>query len=682
MVNPHVRVRLRLPARTFIWWWIGGLLLAVISVLAYWPGTGGDFLFDDFANLPALGRYGGVRDAQTLLYFVTSGIADPTGRPVSMLSFLIDATNWPAAPYSFKRTNILLHALNGLLLYGTLSALGRRLSADSGHTHTAALLAAALWLAHPLWASTVLYVIQRQAMLAAFFVLAGIRAWIASREAFDAGRNQTGWTWAIVAVPVCGLLAGLSKANGFLLPLLLLVLQATVLRPLTTESRPARSSRLLLVTAPAVSAIFALIALAWQASGGNARRSFDFGERLLSQPRALMEYLHQLFIPGLGNTGVFADGFVASTGLFIPWSTLPALLLILTMAVTGWLLRQSRPVIACALLFFLTGHALESGPLMLELYFEHRNYLPATLLFWPLAWWLCAPGRYRIFRIAGGTAAASLLLLLTFAQASLWADPLALARDWAARNPGSARAQAYAAQQGSAHGHVAAADRRLINALTRYPQEPQFALNLLNLRCEAGTVTKRDLDNAARAIRHQGIGLDMINQWLAAVLAPASEHACAVLPAGALAELLQSAMSNAALSAEVQARKYELLGLQALRKQECHEAQGFFANRLVAQPRPEAVQSQTALLAVHCSPALALAHLEHYLHEGAQVAPASSPALRVRDRLTNSFWAEHWNQLLEQLSEESIASNLDPLAAQRIRKDSAPPTEIRISDHP
>src|SRR5690606_11002090 len=204
---------------------LAAFALAGIAGLAYWPGTAGGFLFDDFANLPALGRYGGVRDAQTLLYYLTSGIADPTGRPVSMLSFLVDARNWPADPYPFKRTNIVLHALNGLLLYATLAALGRRLSSDMVRVRTAALLAAALWLLHPLWASTVLYVVQRHAMLAAFFVMAGIRAWIASRNAFDQGRGTRGWLLAVLAVPVFGSLAGLAKANGFLLPLLLGVLE-------------------------------------------------------------------------------------------------------------------------------------------------------------------------------------------------------------------------------------------------------------------------------------------------------------------------------------------------------------------------------------------------------------------------------------------------------------------------
>src|SRR5690348_14370979 len=82
--------------------------LAAILALAWWayhPGLSGDFLFDDFANLPALGATGPVDNWATFWRYITSGKADPTGRPLTLLTFLIDARNWPAAPYPFKVTN-------------------------------------------------------------------------------------------------------------------------------------------------------------------------------------------------------------------------------------------------------------------------------------------------------------------------------------------------------------------------------------------------------------------------------------------------------------------------------------------------------------------------------------------------------------------------------------------------
>ena len=47
--------------------------------------------------------------------------------------------------------------------------------------------------------------------------------------------------------------------------------------------------------------------------------------------------------------------------------------------------RRKYPLLALPVLFFFAGHLLESTVIGLELYFEHRNYLPAAFLFMPLA---------------------------------------------------------------------------------------------------------------------------------------------------------------------------------------------------------------------------------------------------------------------------------------------------------
>lgn len=657
MANPRVRARIPLSVRSHLWW-LAALVLALLATLAYWPGTAGGFLFDDFANLPALGRYGGVRDAQTLLYYLTSGIADPTGRPVSMLSFLIDARNWPAEPYSFKRTNILLHAANGLLLYSTLAALGRHLSADGPRVRTAALLGAALWILHPLWASTVLYVVQRHAMLAAFFVLAGIRAWVASRDAFERGHDARGWLLALLAIPVFGTLAGLSKANGFLLPLLLVVLELSVLRPGAAATRGQAWATRLLAWLPA---ILLLAWLGWYAMqtglDGTRGRAWTLEQRLLSQPRALLDYLRLLFLPGLDARGVFADGFPPSQGLLQPWTTLPALLTTCGLACAAWLVRQRYPVFTAGAGFLLAGHAMESGVLMLELYFEHRNYLPAMLLFWPLAWWATAPGRFRRLFIAGLVGYLGLMLLATSAQARLWGDPLALALAWAEQNPDSARAQTHAFHMERSAGRDQAAEQRLAHLLELHSEEPQFALNLLDLRCSQGRATAADVEAAAAAMAaSRGLAKDVNYHWLSSALAPGTGAACSGLPDPALQHLLEAAMTDAGQArrrTEHRAREQHLIGYTALRRSDCYGAIQAFDRRMDIQPRPEFLQSQTSLLATYCSPGHALDHLVRYMEGGMTVAPASSPMLRLRDQLTQDTWDTHWQELRRALEEDS-----------------------------
>src|SRR5579863_3604177 len=237
---------------------LAGILAA--AWLVYAPGLSGGFVFDDLGNLPALGDYGPVDNWKAFFYYITSGIADPTGRPLAMLSFLIDANNWPADPESFKRTNILLHLLNGTLLCWLLLKLGRVAAKPELQVELAALLGAAFWLLHPLWISTTLYVVQREAMLPASFVLLGLLGYLHGRARLVT-QPRRGMCWILGSIGVCTLLAFLSKANGLLLPLFVATIEHVFLRPVAKRaSVPNRLKTCLAVAVyPAVFATFAYL---------------------------------------------------------------------------------------------------------------------------------------------------------------------------------------------------------------------------------------------------------------------------------------------------------------------------------------------------------------------------------------------------------------------------------------
>ncbi len=178
--------------------------MLAVTWIVYVPGLTGGFVFDDFGTLPSLGDYGRVDNWTSFLRYLTSGIADPTGRPLAMLSFLIDADNWPADPASFKRTNVLIHLFNTALLFALLVRLGRLTLTTTAHTRTvaAALLGAAIWALHPLWASTVLYVVQREAMLSGMFILLGLLAYLHGRSLIELHPARAA-AWIVGGVGVC-----------------------------------------------------------------------------------------------------------------------------------------------------------------------------------------------------------------------------------------------------------------------------------------------------------------------------------------------------------------------------------------------------------------------------------------------------------------------------------------------
>src|SRR5690554_7948782 len=104
------------------------LIFLVSCYLVYFKGLNGDFLFDDYPNLDALGALGGVTDWNTFRAFVFSGWSGPTGRPISLASFLLDDNTWPSYAPWFKHTNLLIHLLCGLLLCWATLLLMRNLN--------------------------------------------------------------------------------------------------------------------------------------------------------------------------------------------------------------------------------------------------------------------------------------------------------------------------------------------------------------------------------------------------------------------------------------------------------------------------------------------------------------------------------------------------------------------------
>src|SRR5690554_7333880 len=107
------------------------LLIASLSIITYWPGLSGDFLFDDYPNLEALGHLDGVRNWETFRAFVFSGWSGPTGRPLALASFLLNDNTWPSHAPWFKQTNLLIHILCGLLLCWATLLLVRNLKTVS-----------------------------------------------------------------------------------------------------------------------------------------------------------------------------------------------------------------------------------------------------------------------------------------------------------------------------------------------------------------------------------------------------------------------------------------------------------------------------------------------------------------------------------------------------------------------
>lgn len=469
--------------------------LLLLAFAAYTPGLSGDFLFDDFPNLAPLGALGGIQNLEGLYSYLQSGSAGPTGRPVSLLSFLIDDNGWPSDPYRFKYTNLLVHLLVGVLLFWAAYRMLIQIGYREQEAALAALLAAALWLLHPFLVSTTLYVVQRMTQLAALFALAAIVGYLHGRSLL-AARPRAGLVWMTSAIALGTVLATLSKENGVLVPTLILVMEWSLARHWTSIAPPLWW-RIPMLWAPTL-AVLGYLGNHLTGSGLLPTRPFDLWERLLTQPRILWDYLQHLFVPRIQTRGLYQDGYVFSTNLFSPWTTALAIAGIALLIAAAFAARRSFPLVALAIAFFLAGHLVESTTIGLELYFEHRNYLPAAFLFLPIAAALVAL-RPRLHPAAWAAILIAPVMILaaqTHQHARLWGNTDQLLTVWALKSPESPRAQNSIAQKLYDRGNYAGALEHLRQASERLPHSALLSVRLLAHQVDARTATLGDFERA------------------------------------------------------------------------------------------------------------------------------------------------------------------------------------------
>lgn len=193
---------------------IGAVALAV-SLGGFGWTLNGYFLGDDFGYVGRFFEYPLARWPQL---FVQGWAGDIWGfelrelRPVTALSFMIDARWWEGNAFGFRATNLLLHAacaaMVGLLAW---RAAGRELACG--------VAAATLFSLHPAHAEPVQWITGRVDVLATMFYLAGFYAFLRHRET-----NGRWWPWAIGGFYAA---AAFSKEFGLTLPLMFLVADAT-----------------------------------------------------------------------------------------------------------------------------------------------------------------------------------------------------------------------------------------------------------------------------------------------------------------------------------------------------------------------------------------------------------------------------------------------------------------------
>lgn len=408
--------------------------LAAFTALVYLPGLNGTFLLDDGANLDPVWRWLDGRIGW--LQVVLENGSGPLGRPLAMLSFVGNALVSGQSAWGFKLVNLLIHLLCGLALYALLTLTFSRDHVLRAKARWVALAIAAVWLLHPMFASTVLYVVQRMAMLSALFMLLALWSFMRGRLDLEAGQSRRGAIWLFAGVPLFTVTAALSKETGLLVPLLCGVLELVYFVPNAGRARPmvARVFIYGFVVAPVVIGLIFLLTHSGYYTASYENRPFSLDERLLTQSRVLFDYVGSLLMPVGQKLSLYRDDYLVSTSLLSPITTLLSILGWLLVIATAYGLRRRIPGYSAGIGIFLAGHAMESSIFPLLIYFEHRNYLPAIGILMAVASLLVFAGKRvhvhmdRPGLVFGGAIGGLLIALsfATFARAIAWQSPMYL----------------------------------------------------------------------------------------------------------------------------------------------------------------------------------------------------------------------------------------------------------------
>lgn len=415
-------------------------VMALLVYLLYLPGIGGALYYDDYSNLQGLEAVAAGGDVAE---FVFGGNAGPLGRPLALLSFVPHAAEWPGGTSAMLHVNVLIHVANMVLIFLLGQGLLRPLMpGDERRVFRIAATAALMWAVMPLLVSTSLIAIQRMTGLAALFGLLGLVGFVYGYR-YAERTPRTAFLVQLGALGAGSLLAVFSKENGVLIPIFALLIDCVIFRAQQYDRRWRLALRGVLVLCMSVP-LYYLSPFAHDWFAVNEFRGFSPWQRLQSQVVFLWDYLWRAFLPQRPTAfGPFQDyrGLVQNAGL-------------VALATAGWVLsllfafarRRSAPLVLFGLLWYLTGHLLESTTLLLELIFEHRNYL-AVYGFCLLISWAAWTAQGKLSRLAPILVGLYICLFafITLAMTVLWGDPVKAANVWADSNPGSARAALHAA---------------------------------------------------------------------------------------------------------------------------------------------------------------------------------------------------------------------------------------------
>jgi tetratricopeptide (TPR) repeat protein len=465
--------------------WIGAFTIFSATVFCYWPALRGDFIWDDDRHVsenPTL------RDMKGLSRIWFRWGATPQYYPLTHTSFWIEYRFFELNPTGYHVTNVVLHAVNALLLWRLLWVL----------EISGAWLAAAIFALHPINVESVAWISERKNVLAMGLALGSIlmylkqtrRAYAASLVLFGAAmlsKTFVATVPAVILLLIWWKRGRVVKRDMMLLSPMFMVAVAMGIMTAIMERRHVGA-----------------LGADWELSPA---------QRVLIAGRAVWFYVRTLVYPV--ELTFSYPRWVIDVGSVRQW-ILPIAAAVLLLALGILSRRWGRGPAAAGMIFvgtlFPALGFFNVYPMRYSFVADHFAYMSGPAL---IAVVVAGAGKVLRAGLAPvGAAVLVALAALTWKQAQVYAGAETVWRDTIAKNPSSWMARhnlavclSVWAEQDRAAGHEAPARRKLEEALNLLAQvellRPQHdklhrtradVLAKLGRFDEALTILRREID--------------------------------------------------------------------------------------------------------------------------------------------------------------------------------------------